>query len=172
MAKSVASVAIIALVLSASPVSAQLGTPTNKELGQIIDVGLREVVSLESRAFGTDSIKHPVLLDYTRTFGAFGMKDLPAAIPALQLRAKVTAATRDIVGSCNPASEDSCKALGAGTYTWFEPVSVQNTDAIVWIHRTRVVGPNIKSFSTELYLERSSRGPWRFVRNGKVISSP
>lgn len=174
----VAALVLVGGALSAQPVTASFTasfTTSPQSVAQIADAALDAVLTPEFSR--NTSIKEESLrFDRERTMTAFGAVDDPTVpLAALGFRRNVGIGSRDMLDGCSQVGVGECRKMGHSTYVHLEPVSMNDTTAVVWLYfawagrvRQRVF---LSGRGSEVHLSRTGTGPWKFVRFGRSIMS-
>ena len=165
----------LGFVLLTSSIQAQPTRPSPKEIGQIIDAALQAVVPATKPLTSGTVAERGIRFDFGRTMSAFGSVDKPAARAGLGLTRAVTEGSVALLEDCDQVGSKACSRLGRSAYVYLEPISVSDSEAVVWVHVRWATTPSKRTFlsssSTEVVLRRSGSGPWTFVRTGKNVIS-
>lgn len=160
-----------ALVLVGRALSAQSVTTSPQSVAQIADAALEAVLTPEfSRT--TSIQEQSIRFDRERTMAAFGAVDDPTApLAALGFRRNVGIGSRDMLEGCSQAGVGECRKMGNSTYVHLEPVSMNDTTAVVRLYFAWAGRVSQRVFlsgrGTEVHLSRAGEGPWQFVRFGR-----
>lgn len=164
-------------VLLTSSIQAQPARFSQKEIGQIIDAALHAVVPPTKPLTSGTVAERGIRFDFGRTMSAFGYEDKPAARAGLGLTGAVTEGSVALLDDCDQMGSKTCLRLGRSAYVYLEPISVSDSEAVVWVHVAWATTPSrskrtfLSSSSTEVILRRSGSGSWTFVRTGRSVIS-
>ena len=165
----------VCVAMLATTVQAQTPRRSPKEIGKIIDAALQAVIPPEELLSSDTVAERGIRFDYDRTMAAFGYANVPDARASLGLKRPVTAGAKSLLVDCDQRGMQGCSRLGRSAYAHVEPVSVSNSEAVVWVHVSYATTPSKRSFlsgsSTEVILSRSGSGRWKFVRTGQIAIS-
>lgn len=165
----------LCFALVASSAQAQAPSVSPREIGEIINAALQEVIPPEKDLSSRTVAQRGIRFDYGRTLAAFRLVDNAEARAHLGLNRPVTEGSRALLDDCDQMGMKPCERLGRSVYVFVEPISLSDSAAAVWVHVEWVTTPSKRSFlsfsATEVFLERSGSGPWRFVRTGRVVIS-
>lgn len=166
----------LCFALAASSVQAQSPRPSPKEIGAIINAALHEILPPEKRLSSATVAERGIRFDYGRAMAAFGLPDNADARASLGLTRVVTDGSGALFADCDQLGMQPCARLGHSVYVAVEPISVSDSEAVVWVHvGYATTMPSKRTFlsgsMTEVFLARSGSGPWRFVRTGRGIIS-
>lgn len=181
--------ALSTIALGVSPLQAQTGKLSPKEIGQILDATIRAVLPDTMTLSRVPISKRSLRVDYERTLNAFGNSGGEKAAAAMNLQTKWAMAAPDLFNDCDQIGSKPCSKMGWQVYTYISPVSVTGADAtirlsVTWAEHdpdrymegqapTPKVGKRVPlaSFSSEVQLRRSSSGTWQFLRVGRTTAS-
>lgn len=143
------------------------------EIGEIVEVVLKEILPPEARLTSFTVLERGVRFDYERTLRAFGYPDLAETRSGLLLKSAVNPGSRDLLGDCSQSGLLPCKALGRATYVTLEPFSISKSEAVVWLHVSYASQVDkytfLNGFSVQVHLARSDSGNWRYVKVGERL---
>ena len=174
------------ILLCAGPqaLGAQRRAISPRELGQIADAVFSALVPPDSSLSRVPIRERKLVFDAERTIAAFERAGSPHASYAdLHMRTPAKPGTRAVIGDCSQLASRPCSALGWSVYTWLQPVSITDSEAVLrahflWADRGREqfqegVAPTgralLVGFTSEAHLIRTAGGGWRFSRVGSTI---
>ncbi|WP_396216358.1 hypothetical protein [Gemmatimonas sp.] len=159
-----------ALMLVANALPSQDFRASSKSVAQMADAALDGVLTPEFIRL-TAIEERTLRFDRQRTMAAFGANDDATPLATLGFRRSVNAGSKELLEGCNQAGVGECTKLIGSTYVHLAPVSMSDTNAIVWLHFVSAAkGSGKRAFmstiSTQVHLARAGAGAWRFVRTG------
>jgi hypothetical protein len=174
--------ALIAFSAFAIPAHAQQIRLRPQEIGQIADEVILALVPPSTALSRVEVGKRKIFFDRARTLTAFGYAGGSGVIP---LRTHVQAGSEALLDDCNQIQKLSCSKLGWGVYIFLQPISINDSEAVVlahvrWPDRGFTVfepgippngGASLYGFSEEMHFRRSCDGTWRFEKRGKIAVS-
>jgi hypothetical protein len=173
------------ILLCASPqaLGAQRPALAPTELGQIADAVFSALVPPDSSLSRVPIRDRKLVFDAERTIAAFEQAGSGhASFTDLNMRTPTKPGTRALLTDCSQHSVSLCSGLGWNVYTWLQPVSITDSEAVVranflWADRGSVqfqegVAPTgrarLVGFSSEAHLIRAAGGGWRFSHVGSM----
>lgn len=156
---------------------------TQAELGQIADAVFSALVPPDSSLSRVPVRDRKLVFDAERTIAAFEQAGSSHATFAdLHMRTPAKAGARGLLADCSQLAASLCSGLGWNVYTWLQPISITDSEAVVRAHflwadrrgvqyqegvaptgRARLVG-----FTSEAHLIRTPKAGWRFSRVGST----
>ena len=141
----------------------------NEQISQIVDASLQAVIPPEMVLGPFTVAERGIRFDYDVTMIAFGHGKTATGNARFQLQSRVSAGAPALLNECDQMGTKPCAALGNSVYATVEPISVSGSVAVVWLHvvyaTTMQSGRTFRSSSSsQIHLERSRSGVWKFVR--------
>lgn len=148
---------------------------TQKEVGQIIDATLAGALPPSTEFSRVPVTERGVRLDVQRSMESFGVTADVSVVRSLRTRREISVGSRELISDCSQGGGKPCARIGSQAYVTVQAESIKAREVSVTLTFSWAVGGGasnrfLTGGATQVFLERTGSGEWKYVRTGIGIA--